>query len=185
MPLSFVTSNEHKFREALGVFPELVRCDASLLETQEINPEQLIKEKLREAEKYCQRPYIVEDQWLELDSLGGMPGPFIKWFRERMGDEGIYDLADKYHNYKALNRVLVGYKDSNAQEHYFSAVVEGTIVAPRGSMDFGWGVIFQPAGSEKTYAEMLPEEKFPYNPRVCALESLRDFLGSSAARLEN
>ena len=45
--------------------------------------------------------------------------------------------------------------------------------APRGTNGFGWDAIFQPLGSERTFAEMTPEEKDHFSMRRLALEQLR------------
>ena len=43
----------------------------------------------------------------------------------------------------------------------------------RGGNGFGWDVFFIPDGYEKTYAEMLPEEKNAISHRKRALENLK------------
>lgn len=30
---------------------------------------------------------VVEDTSLEFNALGGMPGPFIKWFQDKLGSD--------------------------------------------------------------------------------------------------
>jgi len=45
--------------------------------------------------------------------------------------------------------------------------------SPRGTSGFGWDAIFQPLGSERTFAEMTPEEKDRFSMRRLALEQLR------------
>ncbi len=174
--LIFVTSNSDKFKEAQAVLPELIQLKVDLPEIQEINPQTLIESKLFEATKYCKGSFIVEDQWLELDSLHGMPGPFVKWFMQRMGNGGIYELARKYESMAVRNRVLLGYSNALGDKKYFESVVSGTVVSPRGWGDFGWASIFQPIGSLKTYAEMDKHEKVEHNPRVHALNKLKYFL---------
>jgi inosine/xanthosine triphosphate pyrophosphatase family protein len=45
--------------------------------------------------------------------------------------------------------------------------------AVSGAGGFGWDPIFQPLSSEKTFAEMMPEEKDRVSMRRQALERLR------------
>jgi non-canonical purine NTP pyrophosphatase (RdgB/HAM1 family) len=55
--------------------------------------------------------------------------------------------------------------------------VSGTIAPEvRGSMGFGWDVIFIPDGEIQTYAEMSPEEKNARSHRRKAFESLKSQL---------
>lgn len=51
----------------------------------------------------------------------------------------------------------------------------GHIVPPRGEHGFGWDRVFQPDGSEKTFAEMSEAEKNVHSMRRVALEQLRRF----------
>ena len=46
----------------------------------------------------------------------------------------------------------------------------------RGPALFGWDPVFQPKGSDKTYAEMTKEEKNQLSHRYKALDKLRDWL---------
>ena len=59
----------------------------------------------------------------------------------------------------------------------FSGSVNGQIVRkPRGISGFGWDPIFQPAGWEKTFAEMNSEEKNLVSMRKKAVLNLKDYL---------
>jgi XTP/dITP diphosphohydrolase len=59
----------------------------------------------------------------------------------------------------------------------FCGFAEGKIASrPRGRMGFGYDPIFYPSGYDKTFAEMLPEEKDAISHRRKALEGLKDYL---------
>lgn len=58
----------------------------------------------------------------------------------------------------------------------FTGLVEGKIVEPRGTAGFGWDSIFQPDGSELTYAEMEPGFKNTVSDRSKAIELMKNFL---------
>ena len=60
--------------------------------------------------------------------------------------------------------------------HFFEGKVKGYIVEPRGSRNFGWDSIFQPAGQQKTFGEMSPEEKQRLSPRGKAAVKFKQFL---------
>jgi inosine triphosphate pyrophosphatase len=61
--------------------------------------------------------------------------------------------------------------------HIFDGRTDGTIVAPRGPLDFGWDPIFQPdEGEGKTYAEMPKDFKNQISHRSRSMEKFRAFL---------
>jgi len=176
MPIYFITGNKNKFEEAKAIIPDLEMLTLDLKEIQEIDPEKIIQEKLAEAAKHHDGEFLVEDQSLHLDALNGLPGPFIKWFLQTMGVEGIYKMVQKLGNNKAQNEINIGYYDGNKQEHFFKSVIDGEIVEPKGDKDFGWGPLFKPTGADKTYGEMDKGEKALYSSRIFALKKLKDFL---------
>lgn len=49
--------------------------------------------KCREAAKYVKGPVIVEDTCLSFNALNGLPGPYIKWFLEKLGTEKLYKVS--------------------------------------------------------------------------------------------
>ena len=136
----------------------------------------MIAHKLTEANKKYERTLFCEDTSLELECLGGLPGPYIKWFIGSIGIEGLSELALKYENTAATAKATIGYSDENNKQHFFVGEVVGTIVSPRGDTSFGWDPIFLPDGHEKTYGEMSREEKNSVSHRRQALEKLKVFL---------
>lgn len=75
-----VTGNKDKqreIREILGGRIEFSFADIDLEEIQG-TPEEIVVHKAREACKKTGRPVLVEDFSLEIDALGGFPGPYIK-----------------------------------------------------------------------------------------------------------
>lgn len=176
MDIYFVTGNKGKFKEASMFFPILKQLDIDLPEIQEIDAKAIIKAKLEEAIKHKKGKIIVEDTSLYLDSLNGLPGPLIKWFLESLGDNGLYDIAKKYNNFKAIAKTFIGCIDEKNDISYFKGEIKGSIVAPRGKNGFGWDKIFMPEGFTKTFAEMGVEEKNKISMRRIALKKLKDYL---------
>ena len=86
---------------------------------------------------------MVEDTSLCFNALNGLPGPYIKWFMDKVGHDG-------------LNKMLVGFDDKTAYAQCIFAYTEGEdkpvqlfvgrtpgkIVPPRGPTTFGWDAIF-------------------------------------------
>lgn len=163
-------------QEAREIVPILEQLNIDLPEIQEIDPQEIIRYKLKEALKHCDGAVIVEDTSLHMDCLGGLPGPFIKWFLSTVGCGGLYDIAKKRGDLTAQARAIVGYSNGRRTE-YFEGVVDGEIATPRGDKSFGWDPIFKPNGFESTFAEMTIDQKNAISHRRQAFEKLRDFLG--------
>lgn len=179
----FITANKNKFEEVksmLGLPIEQLSID--LPEIQSLEAEEIIRLKLLAAQEHATGQYIVEDTSLYLDALEGkLPGPFIKWFLEVLKPAGIARLVAQMGNDNAIAKTIVGYCDENGEMHFFTGVQKGTIVAPRGEKDFGWGPIFQPEGETRTFGEMDKEEKFQASMRALAVKQLKVFLVSSGS----
>ena len=158
--LYFITGNSNKFDEIQALLPvPIERLSIDLPEVQEIDAKLIIEAKLKGAFEHHNGPFIVEDTSLCLDALGGLPGPFIKWFEKTVTCKGLADIAEKMSNTNAHARVLIGYAKDKDSIQYFEGVLDGDIVQPRGTGGFGWDVIFQPKGGDRTMAEMSQQEK--------------------------
>jgi inosine triphosphate pyrophosphatase len=163
----FITGNKGKLAEAKEIIPELEGLDIDLPEIQEIDAEKVIEAKLLEARKHHSGEFVVEDTSLYFDAIPGLPGPLIKWFLKTIDNQGMADLVDKYgvNTGKAVN--MLGYIDSNDKITYFEGSIDN---------GFGWDMIFQPSGYEKTFAEMSQSEKNAISMRRMAFEKLAEAL---------
>mmetsp|Transcript_21641 Transcript_21641/g.50480 ORF Transcript_21641/g.50480 Transcript_21641/m.50480 type:complete len:195 (-) Transcript_21641:95-679(-) len=118
------------------------------------------------------------DTCLCYHALNGLPGPYIKWFLDTIGHDG-------------LNKLLAGYEDKSAYAQctfalcagpgcdvrVFVGRTEGKIVPARGPLDFGWDPVFEPKeGGGRTYAEMPKAEKNAISHRGRSLAELRAWL---------
>jgi len=178
MALTFITGNPGKFSEAEAVLGmKLVQATLDLPELQDIDPFTVMQHKLAAAKAHGLFPCIVEDSSLVLACLENkLPGPFIKWFEEALGIDGIVTLTEKYGDPRATGSTLVGYLDEEGCAHIFDGFLEGEIVPARGDQDFGYGPIFKPLGSEKTFGEMSREEKYAVSSRGIAFRKLKEHL---------
>ncbi len=173
MALYFITGNSNKFSELRAILGDsLEQLDIDLPEIQEIDSHAIIAEKLAEARTQKAGAFIVEDSSLYLDALHGLPGPLIKWFLKTIGNEGLVPIADLFGNTGAEAKTVIGYADVDGNEFFFEGSLRVNIVAPRGTNGFGWDVIFQPEGSDKTFAELSPEEKNAFSMRKLAATKL-------------
>lgn len=154
--ITFVTGNQGKadfLAKYLGT--ELAHQKLELDEVQSLDIQTITKHKLLQAYDLIKKPVIVEDVGLTFQALSGqLPGPFIKWFLEVLGNDGICKLLDGYTDRSAIATVCFGFFDGQTIE-FFQGSKSGTIAdSPRGSSGYGWDEIFIPEGTQKTYAEM-------------------------------
>lgn len=170
--LYFITDNPGKFKEISAIVPNLKQLELDLEEVQSLDPKVVIEHKLAQAAAVHDGELIIEDTSLELACLGGLPGTFIRWFEQTIGVEGIAALAMKHEDRSAIARVTIGYRDPEGNTHYFTGELEGDIVPPRGSKEFGWNPIFQPRGEDRTFGEMTVEEKNRISMRGIAARKL-------------
>ncbi|EHB04296.1 Inosine triphosphate pyrophosphatase [Heterocephalus glaber] len=127
-----------------------------------------------------QGPVLVEDTCLCFSALGGLPGPYIKWFLEKLKPEGLHQLLAGFEDKSAyaLCTFALSTGDPSEPVSLFRGRTSGQIVAPRGCRDFGWDPCFQPDGYEQTYAEMPKAEKNAISHRFRALLELQQYFGS-------
>ncbi|XP_063698703.1 inosine triphosphate pyrophosphatase [Culicoides brevitarsis] len=177
--LTFVTGNAKKLEEIKAIlgttFPlDITSVKIDLPEWQGEIDEISIK-KCQEAAKHVNGPVVVEDTSLCFNALKGLPGPYIKWFLDKLGPEGLHKMLEGWEDKSAEAVCTFAYCEGGDSEvKLFQGRTQGKIVFPRGSRDFGWDPIFQPTGYEKTYAELPKEEKNKISHRFRALDQLRD-----------
>uniref|UniRef100_A0A915LT66 Inosine triphosphate pyrophosphatase n=1 Tax=Meloidogyne javanica TaxID=6303 RepID=A0A915LT66_MELJA len=140
-------------------------------------PDEIVAKKCEHAVKQIEGPVLVEDTCLCFNAFGGLPGPYIKWFFEKLKPEGLIKLLAGFEDKSGYALCTFAYcKGVNQQIYTFQGRTEGIIVEPRGSRQFGWDPCFMPNGFGKTFAEMTSEEKNKISHRGKALEKLKEFL---------
>jgi inosine triphosphate pyrophosphatase len=174
----FITGNSNKFFEVKQIIPQIRQLKLDLDEIQELDAKKIIEHKLLEAKKKfkgsSRTAFIVEDTSLYLECVNGLPGPFIKWFLQTIGNNGLYNLTVKFKNDNAEARTLIGYYN-RGKIRYFQGIVKGKIVSPRYS-NFGWDAIFIPEGYDEVMGEMEIDDKNEISMRGQAVRKLREYL---------
>ncbi len=123
-------------------------------------------------------PVLADDSGLEVYYLNGEPGVLSA----RYAGEGCSYADNNRKLLRALNqaparrrgarfRTVLAYVAGPAR-FLFQGVVEGSIAfAPRGSNGFGYDPLFLPRGEQRTYAELLDDEKNRLSHRARAVEA--------------
>jgi non-canonical purine NTP pyrophosphatase (RdgB/HAM1 family) len=172
-----VTGNENKLREWQRQMPddvELTSIDIDLPEIQSDDSEEIVADKAKRAYEAAGMPVVVEDVSAELEHLNGLPGPFIKFFMKRLGNDALYQLATHEGEAATISCAVAYYDGENLIT--LRGDVKGTVVAPRGGDGFGFDITFVPDGYDKTYAEMTGSEKDAVSHRQKAIKMLVDRL---------
>uniref|UniRef100_T1JEL0 Inosine triphosphate pyrophosphatase n=1 Tax=Strigamia maritima TaxID=126957 RepID=T1JEL0_STRMM len=177
----FVTGNENKLKETLTIlgkdFPYKIISQAIDLPEIQGEPDTISTEKCRTAAKLVQGPVIVEDTCLCFNALGGLPGPYIKWFAEKLGPAGLFRLLNSWEDKSAYALCTVAYSSGDPSTNpviLFRGKVNGKIVQPRGPAGFGWDPCFQPDGRTQTFGEMMESEKNAISHRTKAFVAMKE-----------
>jgi len=171
--LFLVTGNPNKLKEWRQILPATIAmdiADVDLVEIQSVDPMEIITDKARRAYEAVGKPVVVEDAEAGLEKLHGLPGPFIKFFIQKLGGDVLYQLAG-HEGEKATVSCSIAYYDGQNMLTV-RGDVHGTIVAPRGDAGFGFDVTFVPDGETQTYAEMDDEKKNALSHRSKAITLL-------------
>ncbi|BFZ17060.1 hypothetical protein BsWGS_20098 [Bradybaena similaris] len=184
-PIILVTGNKNKLKEFVEIlgadFPYKVENQDIDLPEYQGEPEEIAKAKCELAAQHVKGPVIVEDVSLCFNALGGMPGPYVKWFLAKIGPSGLHKLLHGFEDKTAYAQCIFAYSSGKkgAEVHIFDGRCPGTIVEPRGPNSFGWDPVFQPDGFTQTYAEMPIETKNKISHRYKAVTELKKFLEKS------
>lgn len=136
--------------------------------------------KARSLASFAGVPALADDSGIEVDALGGGPGPrSARFARENATDEEnlakligvIRDVAPGERT--ARYRCVAALVAPGGTETLAYGAVEGTLITePRGSGGFGYDPIFVAVGETRTMSELSPEEKDGISHRGRAFRGL-------------
>jgi len=140
--------------------------------------------KAVETSKHFQELVVADDSGLEVDALQGAPGIHsARYASERATDAAnVAKLLTQLIRcdpapHSARFRCSLALAQGGKILKTFGAFIEGTIVsAPRGRAGFGYDSVFQPLGSEQTFAELSATEKNRISHRARAIRLLQTAL---------
>lgn len=153
--------------------------NVDLPEIQEIDTKAVAKNKAIQGAQLAGGPCVVEDTSLEFNALGGMPGPYIKWFQSSLGNDGLYKILNAYVDKSAVAVCTLAFCPApHSDPVIFTGKTRGHIVAPHPSLGTtGWDGIFVPDGEEKPFFAMPIEKKNLLSHRGKAVRKFADWLG--------
>ena len=172
--LFFVSSNENKFQEAerilsnLGVQINLFKT--TLEEIQSNHLTSIARQKEINAYDIIQKPVIIEDDGLFVDSLNGFPGPYSSYFYDTIGNKGILNLLENSEFRDAEFVSIIAYLDDNDGVKLFESSIPGKISSVIEKGGWGYDPIFIPEKQNKTYAVLADKNNLSHR-----YESLKKF----------
>ena len=175
----FATGNIKKFNEArsilgrYGIAVGMLRLKGDEIQSESLK--EIAQTSVQNAFKRSHLPIFVEDAGLFIDALNGFPGPYASFVFKTIHNSGILKLMASLRNRNAKFQSVIAYCDDQTQ--YEPACFEGeskgviTLIEhnKQDKTGFGFDPIFQPAGTNKTFAEMTIAEKNHYSHRAIAI----------------
>jgi inosine triphosphate pyrophosphatase len=183
--ITFVTGNKKKLEEVKRILHgdgstalpfSITNLKVDLPELQG-DPIDIAKEKCSVAARQVGGAVITEDTSLCFTALKGLPGPYIKWFLDSCGHDGLNNMLAFSEDKSAYAQTVVAFCPGPGMNVVvFDGRTMGKIVAARGPPDFGWDPVFEPdEGDGLTYAEMSKEAKDAISHRSRAFSQLRNY----------
>lgn len=174
--LVVVTSNEGKVSEINAILGTNHKVSAiDVPEIQSLNLDEVITAKAKAAYEKIKKPILVGDVSMEIEALGSLPGPFVKYFLNTLGTVGTVALL-KGKSTKTKVTDVVAIYDGKATK-IFKGVIWGTLVPKdRGTNGFGFDKVFIPNGHTLTLAQMPSSLKNTISHRALALKKLKKYL---------
>lgn len=173
--ITIVTGNAHKLAELQKIFPASLNLSSQKLDLDEIQTldlHEIVSHKLRQAYEKVQGAVIIEDVSAEVENLNGLPGPFVKFFMDRLGKGALHRIAGE-----SRVRIIcaMGYYDGT-DEHIVDGVMEGRLVEAREGEGFGFDFEIVPDGYDKTVSELGMDTKNLISHRAKATNAMAAYL---------
>ena len=129
-------------------------------------------------------PAIADDSGIEVDALGGRPGPRSARFAgpDATDARNLAELIRSVRGIPAAGltaryRCVAAFAEPGDEVISAEGLCEGTLTTrPRGAGGFGYDPIFLPVGWDRTMAELAPDEKDRISHRGRAFRALRALL---------
>jgi len=121
--------------------------------------------------------FIIDDSSLYLKCFDyKLPGPLVKWFNDSIGSKGYANLVKRMGENRAKAKTIIGYAKNPKSILFFEGNLNGKVVAPRGTYNFGYDPIFVADGKRETLSQTKAKGDFESSPRGIAVLKLKKYL---------
>ncbi|KAI6383183.1 hypothetical protein MCOR10_009555 [Pyricularia oryzae] len=116
--VNFITGNQNKLAEVQAILEPTIEVQSQKLDLIEVQGtlEEVTLDKVRRAAEQVEGPVLVEDTCLCFNALKGLPGPYIKWFMQSIGHDGLNNLLAAYEDKSAQAVCTFGYSAGPGSE---------------------------------------------------------------------
>jgi len=164
--LFFASSNTHKFEEVKRILSKIgLEINFSKVTLEEIQSDSLgeiAKRKAIDAFSRVQKPLIIEDDGLFIDSLNGFPGPYSSYVYDTIGNKGLIRLLENNQSRNAKFVAIIAYCNGNDDVKLFESSISGKISLSIEDGGWGYDPIFIPDGETKTYANVFDKDNLSH-----------------------
>jgi inosine triphosphate pyrophosphatase len=187
--IKFITGNVNKYNEVREFLKEDYDVKMVEMDLPEIQGtiREIIVNKVKVASMIVDGNFIVEDSSLQYFAMNGMPGPYIKWFYNAIGNDGLVKMINGFEDQNASAVSSIAFcqatnkndRDVESVITIFQGVIPGKIVDPKGANGFCWDKIFVPHENNNeglTFAQMSHDKKNEMSHRRLALNKLIKYL---------
>jgi XTP/dITP diphosphohydrolase len=181
MELKVVTSNDGKIKEFKQTFEKTpvfpTKVSVPYPEVQASSLEEVVDFGLDNLKDKIQPPFIIDDAGVFVDGLEGFPGVYSRYVYDTIGLQGLLRQLEHIEDRQASFKCVLGLLLEDGTTHKFVGECKGRIIHEmRGDGGFGYDPIFIPDGFDRTFAELLPEEKNEISHRGRAMQNLLAFI---------
>jgi len=185
MKITFITGNQHKVKEARGIFDnfgiELEHVDFGYPEIQG-DLVDVAKFGAKHVAVRLGRPVIVEDAGIFIKSLKWFPGTYSSYVQDTIGNKGILKLMSDNTDRYAEFRSAVGFCTPKTEPKIFLGTISGVIgSSEQGNHGFAYDPLFIPEGYTQSFGELSTDEKNKFSHRRKSLEKFamwyKDYVG--------
>ena len=182
--LVVATHNMNKIREIGEILPgwEIVAEDSGADETADTFAGNALIKAHAIAPKHAGAWVLADDSGLEVDALGGAPGVRSARYAGRDGDtpannalllKNLAEVPDRSARFTCAMALVA----PDGTEHVVTGHCNGRIRREAsGKGGFGYDPLFEPDGYDRTFAELMPDEKNAISHRGRALAQIRRIL---------
>lgn len=173
--LVVVTSNIGKVGEINYILGANYKVSTiNIPEIQSLDLDEVITAKAKVAWQKIKKPVLVTDVSLEIEGLGGLPGPFVKFFLKTLGAEETVKLVKGSRRTKVTDAVAI--YDGKTLKIFKGTILGKVVPYAKGTNGFGFDFVFVPDSYNKTWAQMPSSLKNKISHRALALQKLKKYL---------
>lgn len=166
--INFVTTNSYKFEVAKRFFkalPEnrfdLVQYDMETPEIQDESEEEIARQSALWVSRQLGEVAVSSDVGFHIESLGGFPGPFVKYTNKWLRPDDVLNMMKPYSDKSAYFVDVLAIASPDGESHTFTSTTQGTIIDTDTVPDIKWttDALFIPDGHSKPLASMDDSEQ--------------------------